>query len=71
MQASDTANIVGRSSRADLFRKIVYCLWLTTGIFVIVASLLRCILSMRSASEVDVSTIWAIRETVRSANQSF
>lgn len=46
-----------------LFRKIIYCLWLTTGIFVIVASLLRCILSIRYANEVDVSTIWAIRET--------
>lgn len=44
-------------------RKIIYGLWLTTGIFVIVASLLRCILSIRYANEVDVSTIWAIRET--------
>lgn len=46
-------------------RKVVYGLWLTTGIFVIVASLLRCVLSIRNAAEVDVSTIWAIRETVR------
>lgn len=44
-------------------RKIIYCLWLTTGIFVVVASLLRCVLSIRSANEVDVSIIWAIRET--------
>ncbi|ATY63579.1 hypothetical protein A9K55_008667 [Cordyceps militaris] len=44
-------------------RKIIYCLWLTTGIFVVVASLLRCVLSIRYANEVDVSTIWAIRET--------
>lgn len=44
-------------------RKVVYGLWLTTGIFVIVASLLRCVLSIRNAAEVDVSTIWAIRET--------
>ncbi|KAK2591330.1 hypothetical protein QQS21_010983 [Conoideocrella luteorostrata] len=44
-------------------RKIVYGLWLTTGIFVIVASLLRCILSIRDSTEVDISTIWAIRET--------
>lgn len=50
-------------------RKCVYGLWLTTGIFVIVASLLRCILSIKDASEVDVSTIWAIRETVRSSSQ--
>ncbi|KHN94415.1 uncharacterized protein MAM_07731 [Metarhizium album ARSEF 1941] len=44
-------------------RKLVYGLWLTTGIFVIVASLLRCVLSLQNASKVDVSTIWAIRET--------
>ncbi|GAB0138622.1 hypothetical protein EsDP_00006848 [Epichloe bromicola] len=44
-------------------RKVVYGLWLTTGIFVIVASLLRCVLSIKNAAQVDVSTIWAIRET--------
>ncbi|KAM3502059.1 hypothetical protein MY10362_005115 [Beauveria mimosiformis] len=49
--------------KIPLGKKIIYCLWLTTGIFVIVASLLRCILSIRYANEVDVSTIWAIRET--------
>ncbi|OAA40118.1 hypothetical protein BBO_06176 [Beauveria brongniartii RCEF 3172] len=49
--------------KIPLGKKIIYCLWLTTGIFVVVASLLRCILSIRYANEVDVSTIWAIRET--------
>ncbi|KAM3514288.1 hypothetical protein MY11210_002078 [Beauveria gryllotalpidicola] len=49
--------------KIPLGKKIIYGLWLTTGIFVIVASLLRCILSIRYANEVDVSTIWAIRET--------
>lgn len=33
--------------------------------FVIIASLLRCVLSIKDATKVDVSTIWAIRETVR------
>ncbi|OAR02043.1 hypothetical protein LLEC1_06127, partial [Akanthomyces lecanii] len=49
--------------KIPLAKKIIYSLWLTTGIFVIVASLLRCVLSIRHANEVDVSTIWAIRET--------
>ncbi|KAM3534409.1 hypothetical protein MY4038_002374 [Beauveria bassiana] len=49
--------------KIPLGKKIIYGLWLTTGIFVVVASLLRCILSIRYANEVDVSTIWAIRET--------
>ncbi|TQW00983.1 hypothetical protein V2A60_002011 [Cordyceps javanica] len=49
--------------KIPLGKKIIYCLWLTTGVFVIVASLLRCVLSIRYANEVDVSTIWAIRET--------
>lgn len=44
-------------------KKIVYGVWLTTGVFVIIASLLRCVLSIKDAAEVDVSTIWAIRET--------
>ncbi|CEJ82394.1 hypothetical protein VHEMI02460 [[Torrubiella] hemipterigena] len=50
--------------QAPLSKKIAYGIWLTTGIFVIVASLLRCILSIKDANEVNVSTIWAIRETV-------
>ncbi|KID69112.1 hypothetical protein MAN_01626, partial [Metarhizium hybridum] len=44
-------------------KKLVYGLWLTTGMFVIIASLLRCVLSIKDATKVDVSTIWAIRET--------
>ncbi|KAG5927496.1 hypothetical protein E4U42_002173 [Claviceps africana] len=46
-----------------LSRKIVYGLWLTTGVFVIAASLLRYALSIEKSTDVDVSTIWAIRET--------
>ncbi|KAG5932124.1 hypothetical protein E4U59_007719 [Claviceps monticola] len=46
-----------------LSRKIIYGFWLTTGIFVVAASLLRCVLSIKKSSDVDVSTIWAIRET--------
>ncbi|KAG6036504.1 hypothetical protein E4U41_005697 [Claviceps citrina] len=46
-----------------LSRKIIYGFWLFTGIFVIAASLLRCVLSFRKSTDVDVSTIWAIRET--------
>ncbi|KAG6005661.1 hypothetical protein E4U21_007777 [Claviceps maximensis] len=46
-----------------LSRKIIYGFWLTTGVFVIAASLLRCVLSLQKSTDVDVSTIWAIRET--------
>ncbi|KAG5953580.1 hypothetical protein E4U53_004679 [Claviceps sorghi] len=46
-----------------LSRKIIYGFWLTTGVFVIAASLLRCVLSIQKSTDVDVSTIWAIRET--------
>ena len=37
---------------------------LCSGVFIIIATLLRCILSLQSINGINVSTIWAIRETV-------
>ncbi|KAG5982187.1 hypothetical protein E4U55_002205 [Claviceps digitariae] len=49
--------------KLPLSRKIIYGFWLTTGIFVVAASLLRCVSSFRKSSDVDLSAIWATRET--------
>ncbi|KAK5993742.1 hypothetical protein PT974_07179 [Cladobotryum mycophilum] len=46
-----------------LTRKIVCGLWLCTGIFIIMATLLRCILCLRDVSSINLGTIWSIRET--------
>lgn len=35
------------------------------GIFVMAATLLRCILSLKDINSINNSTVWAIRETVR------
>ena len=43
----------------------MYGLWLCSGIFIMVATLLRCIICLGDAEEINVGTIWSIRETVR------
>ena len=48
-----------------LGRKLAIGVLLCSGVFIIVATLLRCILSLQSIQGINVSTIWAIRETVR------
>lgn len=45
-------------------RKLVCGLWLCTGVFIMVATLLRCILCLQQADDINVGTIWSIRETV-------
>lgn len=40
-------------------------LWLCTGIFIIAATLLRCIICLRDVKSISIGTIWSIRETVR------
>jgi hypothetical protein len=40
-------------------------LWLCAGVFIMVATLLRCILCLRQADDINIGTIWSIRETVR------
>lgn len=49
-----------------IYRKLAIGVLLCGGIFVMVATLLRCILSLKDASGINNSTIWAIRETVGS-----
>jgi hypothetical protein len=47
-------------------RKLVIGVLLCGGVFVMCATLLRCILSLQSINSINTSTIWAIRETVLS-----
>ncbi|KAJ4863676.1 hypothetical protein T069G_00206 [Trichoderma breve] len=46
-----------------LMRKILCALWLCMGIFIIIATLLRCILCLKDVSSINLGTIWSIRET--------
>lgn len=50
-----------------LVRKLAIGVLLCSGIFIIVAAILRCVLSLKSIDGINVSTIWAIRETVSKA----
>ncbi|KKK16274.1 hypothetical protein ARAM_003165 [Aspergillus rambellii] len=49
--------------RLELRRKLMIGVLLCGGVFVMTATLLRCILSLKSINSIDNSTIWAIRET--------
>jgi hypothetical protein len=48
-------------------RKILVGALLGTGVFIIVAALIRCVLSLLSISSTDVTAVWAAREMVRGA----
>jgi len=50
--------------RLPLRRKLLYGVWLCTGVFMMTATLLRCILCLQDVSQINVGTIWSIRETV-------
>lgn len=50
--------------KLPLGRKIAIGVLLCSGVFIIIATLLRCILSLQSIQGINISTIWAIRETV-------
>ncbi|TIC90100.1 hypothetical protein CH35J_012033 [Colletotrichum higginsianum] len=43
--------------------KIICTMWLCTGVFIIIATLLRCILCLQDAESINLGTIWSIRET--------
>jgi hypothetical protein len=45
-------------------RKILVGALLGTGVFIIVAALIRCVLSLLSISSTDVTAVWAAREMV-------
>ncbi|EFQ97341.1 hypothetical protein MGYG_00380 [Nannizzia gypsea CBS 118893] len=49
--------------RIPLARQMVIGLLLCGGVFIMVATLLRCILSIQSINGINISTIWAIRES--------
>ncbi|KAH6859293.1 hypothetical protein B0T12DRAFT_453888 [Alternaria alternata] len=49
--------------RLPFKRKLLYFFWLCTGIFIMTATLLRCILCLQDVSQINVGTIWSIRET--------
>ncbi|KAL4770625.1 hypothetical protein BDW60DRAFT_208999 [Aspergillus nidulans var. acristatus] len=49
--------------RLALRRKLVIGVLLCGGIFVMAATLLRCILSLKDINSINNSTVWAIRET--------
>ncbi|KAK2053398.1 hypothetical protein LY76DRAFT_581822 [Colletotrichum caudatum] len=49
--------------KLSLRRKLAISVLLCSGVFVMIAAMLRCILSLKDINGVNVSTIWAIRET--------
>ncbi|KAK6218427.1 hypothetical protein QIS74_06307 [Colletotrichum tabaci] len=51
------------SVQMPLARKIICTMWLCTGVFIIIATLLRCILCLQDAESINLGTIWSIRET--------
>lgn len=50
--------------KLSIKRKLAIGVLLCSGVFVMIAALLRCILSLKDIDGINVSTIWAIRETV-------
>ncbi|UNI23221.1 hypothetical protein JDV02_009053 [Purpureocillium takamizusanense] len=49
--------------KITLGRKLAIGVLLCSGVFIIVATILRCVLSLRDIQGINISTIWAIRET--------
>ncbi|KXX83469.1 hypothetical protein MMYC01_200075 [Madurella mycetomatis] len=49
--------------KLSIRRKIFIGILLCSGVFIMIAALLRCILSLRDIEGINISTIWAIRET--------
>lgn len=48
----------------DYDRKLLFGLWLCTGIFIITATIVRCVICLGDAESINTGTIWSIRETV-------
>ncbi|KAJ3526383.1 hypothetical protein NM208_g11214 [Fusarium decemcellulare] len=49
--------------KLSIKRKLIIGVLLCSGVFIMIATLLRCILSLRDIQGINTSTIWAIRET--------
>jgi hypothetical protein len=45
-------------------RKIIVGILLCSGVFIIVAALLRCVMSLLEISQIDLSAVWTVREIV-------
>lgn len=43
---------------------MLYGMWLCTGVFIIVATILRCVICLGDKTQINLGTIWSIRETV-------
>lgn len=50
--------------KLNIKRKLIIGVLLCSGVFIMIATLLRCVLSLKDISGINTSTIWAIRETV-------
>ncbi|KAH8199662.1 hypothetical protein TruAng_006192 [Truncatella angustata] len=50
--------------KLTIMRKLAIGALLCSGVFVMVATLLRCVLSLQNVEAINTCTIWAIRETV-------
>lgn len=49
--------------KLNIKRKLIIGVLLCSGVFIMIATLLRCVLSLKDISGINTSTIWAIRET--------
>ncbi|RMJ03350.1 hypothetical protein CDV36_015125 [Fusarium kuroshium] len=49
--------------KLSIKRKLIIGVLLCSGVFIMIATLLRCVLSLRDIKGINTSTIWAIRET--------
>jgi hypothetical protein len=53
--------------KLDIRKKMFIGILLCSGVFIMIAAVLRCVLSLRDIEGINISTIWAIRETVKTA----
>ncbi|PGH08929.1 hypothetical protein GX51_00986 [Blastomyces parvus] len=49
--------------KLPLRRKLLFGAWLCSGIFIVLATLLRCIICLQDVASINLGTIWSIRET--------
>ncbi|KAK4108571.1 hypothetical protein N656DRAFT_761243 [Canariomyces notabilis] len=49
--------------KLDIRKKMFIGILLCSGVFIMIAAVLRCVLSLRDIEGINISTIWAIRET--------
>ncbi|OAT12806.1 hypothetical protein BDBG_08105 [Blastomyces gilchristii SLH14081] len=49
--------------KLPLRRKLLFGAWLCSGVFIVIATLLRCIICLQDVASINLGTIWSIRET--------